>query len=166
MPCCCRSQKITVEDIEINLEKIEEIVKENIPENIQENIQENIEENVEENIQENIEENIQENIQENIEENVDENIQENIEENVEENIHQKNEESLKVVIRDFIDELYQHPIIEKCVTFSRRHFNPKSLKYFDNFEINLETIEEDNQEEVEALKYLLFVVQSQMIPEF
>ena len=125
MPCCCRSQKITVEDIEVNLEKIEEIVKENI----QENIEGNIEENIQENIQENIEENVEENIQENIEENIQENVEENIQEKIEENIHQKNEELLKVVIRDFIDELY-HKIktIRSEGRKKKKHSLTKKLK--------------------------------------
>ena len=83
----------------------------------------------------------------------------------EENCHETNEKLVNTKFNNRLDVFYKNHT-KKKVTFSAINYKPKKLKYFDDFEISLDTILEDNCEEREELKYLILVLNNFEISEF
>lgn len=88
-----------------------------------------------------------------------------LDEIAEENCHEANEKLVNTKFNNRLDVFYKNHT-KKKVTFSAINYKPKKLKYFDDFEISLDTILEDNCEEREELKYLILVLNNFEISEF
>ena len=83
---------------------------------------------------------------------VDENII--VEEKIIVDIEMKVDERHKLVIDSYVDEVFKR-CSRQTVNFGDTNYVPRKLKYFDDFDISLEPIFEDNREEIEELKCLI-----------
>ena len=66
----------------------------------------------------------------------------------------KIDERHKLVINSYVDEVFKR-CSRQNVNFVDHNYLPRKLKYFDDFDISLEPIFEDNREEIEELKCLI-----------